>query len=133
MFFTVTTRCVFVFYRETVQANCVRWRKRFSFPCKMSANAGTGVLDPCVCRVSVRKVQTHSCTLCWFAINSLELKYYIQLHIFNQYSINNLIVFFFITGTKRWKDLCKGNLFFFFIKHTNTIQYIWGADMMCSV
>ncbi|XP_077076759.1 EEIG family member 2 isoform X2 [Siphateles boraxobius] len=41
--------------RETVQANCVRWRKRLSFPCKMSANAGTGVLDPCVCRVSVRK------------------------------------------------------------------------------
>lgn len=44
-------------YREPVQANCVRWRKRFSFPCKMSASAGTGVLDPCVCRVSVRKVQ----------------------------------------------------------------------------
>ncbi|KAK2908168.1 protein FAM102B isoform X1 [Channa argus] len=41
--------------REAVHANCVRWRKRFSFPCKMSANAGTGVLDPCVCRVSVRK------------------------------------------------------------------------------
>ncbi|XP_026886423.2 protein FAM102B isoform X1 [Electrophorus electricus] len=41
--------------RETVQANCVRWRRRFSFPCKMSASAGTGVLDPCVCRVSVRK------------------------------------------------------------------------------
>uniref|UniRef100_A0A3Q3A7W8 Family with sequence similarity 102 member Bb n=1 Tax=Kryptolebias marmoratus TaxID=37003 RepID=A0A3Q3A7W8_KRYMA len=41
--------------RQPVQANCVRWRKRFSFPCKMSANAGTGVLDPCVCRVSVRK------------------------------------------------------------------------------
>uniref|UniRef100_A0A3B5A2D9 Protein FAM102B-like n=1 Tax=Stegastes partitus TaxID=144197 RepID=A0A3B5A2D9_9TELE len=41
--------------REPVQANCVRWRKRFSFPCKMSASAGTGVLDPCLCRVSVRK------------------------------------------------------------------------------
>ncbi|XP_063741192.1 EEIG family member 2-like isoform X2 [Eleginops maclovinus] len=41
--------------REQVQANCVRWRKRFSFVCKMSANAGTGVLDPCLCRVSVRK------------------------------------------------------------------------------
>lgn len=41
--------------REQVQSNCVRWRKRFSFPCKMSANAGTGVLDPCICRVSVRK------------------------------------------------------------------------------
>ncbi|XP_077463049.1 EEIG family member 2 isoform X1 [Stigmatopora argus] len=41
--------------REAVLANCVRWKKRFSFPCKMSASAGTGVLDPCVCRVSVRK------------------------------------------------------------------------------
>lgn len=41
--------------REPVQANCVRWKKRFSFLCKMSASAGTGILDPCVCRVSVRK------------------------------------------------------------------------------
>ncbi|XP_013876981.1 protein FAM102B [Austrofundulus limnaeus] len=41
--------------REPVQANSVHWKKRFSFICKMSANAGTGVLDPCVCRVSVRK------------------------------------------------------------------------------
>ncbi|XP_028987082.1 EEIG family member 2-like isoform X2 [Betta splendens] len=41
--------------REPVQANCVHWKRRFSFICKMSANAGTGVLDPCVCRVSVRK------------------------------------------------------------------------------
>ena len=43
-------------HRESVQANCVRWKKKFSFICKMSASAGTGVLDPCVCRVSVRKV-----------------------------------------------------------------------------
>lgn len=42
--------------REEVQQNCVRWRKKFSFVCKMSANAITGVLDPCLCRVSVRKV-----------------------------------------------------------------------------
>ncbi|XP_041705284.1 protein FAM102B-like isoform X1 [Coregonus clupeaformis] len=41
--------------REPVHANCVCWKKSFSFPCKMSATAGTGVLDPCVCRVSVRK------------------------------------------------------------------------------
>lgn len=41
--------------REPVLTNCVRWRKRFSFLCKMSASAGTGVLDPCMCRVSVRK------------------------------------------------------------------------------
>lgn len=41
--------------REPVLVNCVKWKKRFSFICKMSANAGTGVLDPCVFRVSVRK------------------------------------------------------------------------------
>uniref|UniRef100_A0A3Q0RSI4 Estrogen-induced osteoclastogenesis regulator 1b n=1 Tax=Amphilophus citrinellus TaxID=61819 RepID=A0A3Q0RSI4_AMPCI len=41
--------------REEVQQNCVRWRKKFSFVCKMSANAISGVLDPCICRVSVRK------------------------------------------------------------------------------
>ncbi|XP_028852975.1 protein FAM102A [Denticeps clupeoides] len=41
--------------REEVQQNCVRWKKRFSFVCKMSANPSTGILDPCICRVSVRK------------------------------------------------------------------------------
>ncbi|KAM7318046.1 hypothetical protein ACRRTK_022783 [Alexandromys fortis] len=41
--------------REVVQANCVRWRKKFSFMCKMSASASTGILDPCIYRVSVRK------------------------------------------------------------------------------
>uniref|UniRef100_A0A3B3DYI9 EEIG family member 2a n=1 Tax=Oryzias melastigma TaxID=30732 RepID=A0A3B3DYI9_ORYME len=41
--------------RQPVHANCVRWKKKFSFLCKISANAGTGVLDPCMCRVSVRK------------------------------------------------------------------------------
>ncbi|KAL6463753.1 hypothetical protein MHYP_G00281440 [Metynnis hypsauchen] len=41
--------------RQEVQENCVRWRKKFSFVCKLSANPNTGVLDPCICRVSVRK------------------------------------------------------------------------------
>ncbi|XP_032425250.1 early estrogen-induced gene 1 protein [Xiphophorus hellerii] len=43
--------------REEVQQNCVRWGKKFSFVCKMSASPVTGVLDPCICRVSVRKEQ----------------------------------------------------------------------------
>ncbi|KAH0618356.1 hypothetical protein JD844_017471 [Phrynosoma platyrhinos] len=42
-------------YREVVQANCVHWKKKFLFMCKMSASTTTGVLDPCICRVSVRK------------------------------------------------------------------------------
>ncbi|KFW89208.1 Protein FAM102B, partial [Phalacrocorax carbo] len=41
--------------REVVQANCVRWKKKFSFMCKISASATTGILDTCICRVSVRK------------------------------------------------------------------------------
>ncbi|XP_040592817.1 protein FAM102A isoform X2 [Mesocricetus auratus] len=41
--------------QEEVQENCVRWRKRFTFVCKMSANPATGLLDPCIFRVSVRK------------------------------------------------------------------------------
>ncbi|KAG7273171.1 hypothetical protein CRUP_019298 [Coryphaenoides rupestris] len=53
--------------REPVQANCVSWKKRFSFVCKMSANAGTGVLDPCVCRVSVRKLGFADLNLSEFA------------------------------------------------------------------
>ena len=43
--------------REEVQENCVRWRKRFTFVRKMSANPATGLLDPCIFRVSVRKVR----------------------------------------------------------------------------
>nr|XP_013816464.1 PREDICTED: protein FAM102B [Apteryx mantelli mantelli] len=40
---------------EVVQANCVRWKKKFLFMCKISASATTGILDTCICRVSVRK------------------------------------------------------------------------------
>ncbi|XP_076183013.1 uncharacterized protein LOC143154875 isoform X2 [Ptiloglossa arizonensis] len=41
--------------REEVQEHTVRWNARFEFLCKMSANASTGVLDPCILRISVRK------------------------------------------------------------------------------
>ncbi|NWH56141.1 F102B protein, partial [Geococcyx californianus] len=39
--------------REVVQANCVRWKKKFLFMCKISASASTGILDTCICRVSL--------------------------------------------------------------------------------
>lgn len=41
--------------REEVCNHCVKWDSKFVFTCKMSANANTGELDPCVCRISVRK------------------------------------------------------------------------------
>ncbi|KAL5011418.1 hypothetical protein ScPMuIL_009969 [Solemya velum] len=41
--------------REEVCANCVKWRSKFQFPCKMTATANTGVLEQCICRVSVRR------------------------------------------------------------------------------
>ncbi|XP_051899939.1 protein FAM102A-like isoform X2 [Pristis pectinata] len=40
---------------EEVQENCVQWQKESCFTCKMNASPVTGVLDPSICRVSVRK------------------------------------------------------------------------------
>ncbi|XP_073449086.1 EEIG family member 2 isoform X2 [Aquarana catesbeiana] len=53
--------------REVVQANSVHWKKKFSFMCKMSASAASGILDPCVCRVSVRKLGFADLNLAEFA------------------------------------------------------------------
>ena len=44
------------FFREEVEDHKVKWGAKFEFVCKMSASASTGVLDPCLLRVSVRKV-----------------------------------------------------------------------------
>ncbi|GBP77415.1 Protein FAM102A [Eumeta japonica] len=41
--------------REEVRNHVVRWHATFSFVCKMCANANTGVLEPALMRVSVRK------------------------------------------------------------------------------
>ncbi|CAG5134005.1 unnamed protein product [Candidula unifasciata] len=41
--------------REEVHNNCVQWNSNFEFPCKMTANLSSGVLDPCHVRISVRK------------------------------------------------------------------------------
>ncbi|XP_025415163.1 protein FAM102B isoform X1 [Sipha flava] len=41
--------------REEVRDHTVRWGSKFQFVCKMSANASTGILDPCNLRISVRK------------------------------------------------------------------------------
>jgi len=41
--------------REEVLQHTVRWGAKFPFVCKMSANASTGLLDPCLLRISVRK------------------------------------------------------------------------------
>lgn len=52
----VETHCgCVVFGREEVRKHAVRWNAEFSFVCKMCANANTGVLEPALMRVSVRK------------------------------------------------------------------------------
>ena len=60
------TRVQFCF-REEVQEHTVRWNAKFEFLCKMSANASTGVLDPCILRISVRKVN-HWINYPWIVI-----------------------------------------------------------------
>uniref|UniRef100_A0A182NUZ2 C2 NT-type domain-containing protein n=1 Tax=Anopheles dirus TaxID=7168 RepID=A0A182NUZ2_9DIPT len=41
--------------QEEVKNHTVKWGQKFEFPCKMTSNASTGVLDPCTVRISVRK------------------------------------------------------------------------------
>lgn len=41
--------------RLEVAEHAVKWGSRFSFSCKMLANASTGILEPCILRISVRK------------------------------------------------------------------------------
>ncbi|XP_054711804.1 EEIG family member 2-like [Uloborus diversus] len=41
--------------KQEVKNYCVKWDTKFQFGCKMTANASTGVLEPCICRISVRK------------------------------------------------------------------------------
>lgn len=40
---------------EEVVDHKVRWQKKFCFECTMVANSTTAVLEPCTCRISVRK------------------------------------------------------------------------------
>ncbi|KAK7505099.1 hypothetical protein BaRGS_00003669 [Batillaria attramentaria] len=45
---------------EEVRNNSVGWKAHFNFPCKMTASANTGVLDPCICRISeIRGGRSH--------------------------------------------------------------------------
>lgn len=44
--------------REEIQNHSVSWKTSYNFQCKVTANASTGFLDPCICRVSVRMVGT---------------------------------------------------------------------------
>ncbi|KAI0218392.1 C2 NT-type domain-containing protein [Lamellibrachia satsuma] len=41
--------------REEVCHHQVRWQQKYQFTCKMTASITSGVLDPCICRVSIRK------------------------------------------------------------------------------
>lgn len=43
--------------REEIQNHSVSWKTSYNFQCKVTANASTGFLDPCICRVSVRMDQ----------------------------------------------------------------------------
>lgn len=42
--------------RNEVIEHSVRWKSKYSFVCKMSANASSGILDSCQMRISIRKV-----------------------------------------------------------------------------
>lgn len=43
------------FCSQEVRDHKVSWDAKFSFPCKMMANASTGVMEKCILRISIRK------------------------------------------------------------------------------
>lgn len=51
----IAYRLIFPIFRQEVRDHKVHWGTCFTFPCKMMANASTGVMDRCVLRISVRK------------------------------------------------------------------------------
>ena len=51
----MTNNNLFFLIMDEVKSHTVKWGQHFSFPCKMSASASTGVLDPCLLRISIRK------------------------------------------------------------------------------
>lgn len=51
-----TLTSLLLFSRAGVQDHSVSWKTKFQFQCKMSADPTTGILDPCILRISVRKV-----------------------------------------------------------------------------
>lgn len=40
-----------------VSSHTVSWDEEVQFPCKLYASANTAELEPCICKVSVRKVR----------------------------------------------------------------------------
>ena len=40
-----------------INSHKVRWEEEVRFPCKLYASANTAELEPCICKVSVRKVR----------------------------------------------------------------------------
>lgn len=59
------TNFFFFRFREEVSDHKVKWLCKTNFVVKMVANANTGVLEPCMCRVSVRKVGLVALTCLW--------------------------------------------------------------------
>ena len=43
--------------RKEIANHCVRWEQELAFSCKLYASANTAELEPCMCKVSVRKVR----------------------------------------------------------------------------
>ena len=48
---------IIIYFSMEVQNHCVKYSARFSFPCKMNANANSGILETCKCRISIRMVR----------------------------------------------------------------------------
>lgn len=85
------------FNRVEIDNHRVRWNCPFSFSCKLSANASSGILDTCLCRVSVRKVSSKQAIMCGCYILHLlceaanQIDENLSIYSFTLYAVAHLI------------------------------------------
>ena len=115
-------------HRNEVENHRVQWDEDFNFSCKMYASVSTGVLEPCWCKISIRKETKggRSCTkLGYVKINLAEYagagvrqrKYLLESYNENKHKPDNSLV-----KVKVYLRLTSGDILF---KAPETKVHVW--------
>lgn len=59
--------------RVEVHSHSANWNSHFNFSCRITVDPSTGVLEKCMCRISLRKVDTSLNIFSFFAYALLSL------------------------------------------------------------
>ena len=89
----------------------VQWRNHFQFICKILASANSGILEPCICRVSIRKVNTDKSQsminiILWFGSHVAKTSIFIsrwKTFSLCHTQIRPITILALLLGNQRWK------------------------------